>query len=96
MKRTEHAEERYEEKERPASEAAKDKTKSNEIYLDIETGYYVFVGERGGTHIFTSENLHHTSFRTTRQNRLEREDSGKWERISRNELPEKLKENGKD
>ena len=50
-----------------------------EIYLDIETGYYVFVGMRGRTHIFTIENLHHTSFRTTKYNRFERQISGKWE-----------------
>lgn len=91
MRRTEHGEERHEEKERPTGEAARDKAESNEIYSDVETNFFVFVGERGRTHIFTSENLHHTSFRTTKQNRIEREDSGKWERISRDELPEKLR-----
>jgi len=68
-----------------------DKAKTNEIYLDIKSGYYVFVGERGRTHIFTTGNLHHTSFRTTKRNRLERQMSGKWEIISREILPEKLK-----
>ena len=91
MKRTEHGAERRGEKERPTAEAAVDKAQSNEIYLDIETNYYVFIGERGRTHVFTSENLHHTSFRTTKQNRFERENSGKWERIVREDLPEKLK-----
>lgn len=90
MKRTEHGEERHEEKERPTNEAAKDKAESNEIYLDIETGYYVFVGSKGRTHVFTIEGLHHTSFRTTQRNRLEREESGKWERISRENLPDDL------
>lgn len=91
VERTEHGEKRHEEKERPTSEADEDKAESSEIYLDIETGYYIFVGGKGRTHIFTNENLHHTSFRTTKQNRLEREISGKWERISREDLPEKLK-----
>ncbi|HZH34794.1 MAG TPA: hypothetical protein VEX64_08140 [Pyrinomonadaceae bacterium] len=91
VKRTEHGEQRHEEKERPTSEADKDKAGSSEIYLDIETGYYVFVGGKGRTHVFTSENSHHTSFRTTQRNRIEREESGKWERIERGDLPDKLK-----
>jgi hypothetical protein len=91
VERTEHGEKRHEEKERPTSEADKDKAESSEIYLDIETGYYIFVGGKGRTHVFTSENLHHTSFRTTKQNRLERKNSGKWESVRREDLPEKLK-----
>lgn len=91
MKRTEHGEERHEEKERLTSEAVKDKAESSEIYSDVKTNYYVFVGERGRTHVFTESGLHHTSFRTTKQNRIEREESSKWERISREQLPEKLK-----
>jgi hypothetical protein len=91
MKRTSHGEERYEDESRPTSEAVKDKSESNEIYLDIETVYYVFVGLRGRTHIFTGENLHHTSFRTTKHNRLARQTSGKWENIKRENLPESLK-----
>ena len=89
--RTPHGEIRHEDESRPTSGALHDKAKTKEIYFDIESGYYVFVGERGRTHIFTIENLHHTSFRTTRRNRLERQMSGKWEIISREDLPEKLK-----
>jgi len=91
MKRTSHGEERHAEEARPTSEALKDKAESNEIYLDVETGYYVFVGWRGRTHIFTAENLHHTSFRTTKYNRLERQMSGKWEIVLREDLPDTLK-----
>ena len=57
----------------------------------IETDFYVFVGERGRTHIFTAESLHHTSFRTTQKNRLECQFDGKWERIKWEDLPEELK-----
>jgi len=89
--RTSHGEERHEDESRPTSEAFSDKAETNEIYLDIESGYYVFVGERGRTHIFTVENSHHTSFRTTKRNRLQRQTSGKWEIISREDLPENLK-----
>jgi len=85
--RTQHGEERHEDESRPTSEALQDKAETNEIYLDIETGYYVFVGMRGRTHIFTIENLHHTSFRTTQKNRLERQFGGKWERIEREDYP---------
>jgi hypothetical protein len=91
VERTEHGEERHEDESRPTSEALKDKSESSEIYLDVETGYYIFVGERGRTHIFTVENQHHTSFRTTQKNRFERQSNGKWERIERSNLPEKLK-----
>jgi len=56
MKRTSHGEERREDELRPTSEAFKDKSEANEIYFDIETDFYIFVGERGLTHIFTAEN----------------------------------------
>ena len=91
MQRTSHGSEKHTEASRPTSEAAIDKVESNEIYLDIETGYYVFVGAKGRTHVFTAENLHHTSFWTTKHNRLERQKTGKWERIVSADLPEKLK-----
>lgn len=89
--KTSHGEQRHEDESRPTSEALRDKAETNEIYFDIESGYYVFVGSRGRTHIFTVENLHHTSFRTTKHNRFERQKSGKWEIILREDLPEILK-----
>jgi hypothetical protein len=91
VERTSHGELRHEDKARPTGEALHDKAEAKEIYFDIESEYYIFVGEKGRTHIFTIENLHHTSFRTTKRNRLERQTSGKWEIISREDLPEKLK-----
>jgi hypothetical protein len=91
VKRTEHGEERHEEIERPTSEAKQDKAAASEIYFDIESEYYIFVGEKGRTHIFTAKGLHHTSFRTTKRNRLERQETGKWEIINRSELPDELK-----
>ena len=91
VKRTEHGEQRHEEIERPTSKAEQDKATASEIYFDIESEYYVFVGEKGRTHIFTPEGLHHTSFRTTKRNRLERQETGKWETVNRFELPEDLK-----
>jgi hypothetical protein len=89
--RTTHGEQRHEEGDRPTSEAAADKANSNEIYEDIESGHYVFIGARGRTHVFTADGQHHTSFRTTQANRQRRMSEGKWERISRDELPEELK-----
>ena len=91
VKRTEHGEERHEDIERPTSEAEQDKAAASEIYFDIESEYYVFVGEKGRTHIFTAKGEHHTSFRTTKRNRLERLETGKWERIEHADLSEDLK-----
>jgi hypothetical protein len=62
-----------------------------EVFKDNETGYYIFVGERGRTHVFTVDGLHHTSFRTTRANRETRCREGKWQRIMPDDLPEQLK-----
>ena len=47
VERTEHGEERHEDIERPTSEAEQDKAAASEIYFDIESEYYVFVGEKG-------------------------------------------------
>jgi hypothetical protein len=91
MERTKHGEERHKDENRPTSEANNDKETSNEIYFDIESEYYVFVGAKGRTHIFTADGEHHTSFRTTQSNRIERNLSGKWELIERIQLPETLK-----
>jgi hypothetical protein len=76
-KRTPHGDERHDDPDRPMSEAAADRSSATEIYLDLESDYYVFVGERGRTHVFTADGSHHTSFRTTRVNRLARERDGK-------------------
>ena len=89
-KRTLHGEERHADAGRPTSEALSDKATASEIYLDAETGYYVFIGARGRAHIFTIEGSHHTSFRATQHNRKRRVDEGKWERIERDKLPESL------
>ncbi len=91
MEKTPHGKKRHEDEERPTSEVFKDKTEATEIYFDVETDYYIFVGACGRMHIFTRENMHHTSFRTTQRNRVERQMSGKWERVERENLPEKLK-----
>jgi len=91
MERTEHGDERHEDIERPTGEAERDKATASEIYFDIESSLYVFVGDKGRTHIFTADNLHHTSFRTTKRNRIERQEKGKWERIEAADLPDNLK-----
>ncbi len=90
-RRTPHGEARHADAGRPTSEAASDKTTTREVYKDNESGYYVFVGPRGRTHVFTADGLHHTSFRTTRANRDKRRIQGKWQRIDRDKLPEELK-----
>jgi hypothetical protein len=91
VKRTSHGEERHADASRPTREVASDKAISDEIYQDNESGYYIFIGLRGRTHVFTSDGQHHTSFRTTRANRESRVSEGKWERIERDELPDELK-----
>jgi hypothetical protein len=91
VKRTPHGESRREGGERPTAEAVRDRAAAREIYRDVESGYYVFVGSRGRTHIFTADGEHHTSFRTTQANRSRRLDEGKWERIGRDKLPDKVK-----
>lgn len=91
VKRTSHGEDRHADAGRPTSEAAKDKATSNEIYQDMESGYCIFIGSRGRTHVFTADGQHQTSFRTTRANRENRVSDGKWERIERDELPNDLK-----
>ena len=90
-KRTPHGETRHADSGRPTSEAANDKATSQEIYFDIESSHYIFVGPRGRTHIFTATGLHETSFRTTIANRQRRLRDGKWERVARSELPDEVK-----
>lgn len=90
-KRTPHGEERHADENRPTEEAARDRAASREIYMDIESGHYIFVGPRGRTHVFTARGQHHTSFRTTRANRQRRVSGGKWMPISREELPGEVK-----
>ncbi len=91
VKRTWHGKSRHMDAGRPTSEAASDKAAASEIYLDLESGNYIFIGPRGRSHVFTSDGQHHTSFRTTRGNRQNRLSNGKWERIERDELPNGLK-----
>jgi hypothetical protein len=38
----------------------------------------IYVGINGRTHVFTPDGRHHTSFRTTRRNRQQRVQSGRW------------------
>ena len=80
-KRTPHGEERARKVSRPTEEAFRDKANPKEIYEDIKTGNFIFVGKNGRTHVFTSDGKHHTSFRTTSSNRRSRENSGRWRRI---------------
>ena len=91
VKRTPHGESRHEGGERPTAEAARDKAAAREIYRDVDSGFYIFVGPQGRTHVFTSEGEHHTSFRTALANRRRRLGEGRWERISHDELPDKVK-----
>ena len=91
MKRTSHGKQKDADAGRPTSEAESDRETASEIYLDVESAYYIFIGARGRTHVFTANGLHQTSFRTTQRNRLARQESGKWERIEREELPDMFK-----
>lgn len=91
VKRTSHGEGRHEGGERPTAEAARDKAAAHEIYKDVESGFYVFLGPRGRTHVLTRGGEHHTSFRTVAANRRRRLDEGRWERVGRDELPDEVK-----
>lgn len=90
-KRTPHGEERHADAARPTSEAARDKAAAIEIYRDVRSDNYIFVGVRGRTHVFTADGQHHTSFRTTQSNREHRVAEGGWERITRSDLPDEVK-----
>ncbi len=81
--RTEHGQERHEEDTRPTSEAFQDRNDPVEVYQDLDTGYYVYVGKSGRTHIFLADGRHHTSFRTTRKGRLKRVRQGRWRQLQR-------------
>jgi len=91
IKRSSHGEARHGDAGRPTSEAARDRAEASEIYRDVETGYYIFVGERGRTHVFQHDGMHHTSFRTTKANRNRRVSVGKWVPLNRGQLPLGLK-----
>lgn len=87
--RTGHGRDRHREESRP-SEAVRDRQTAREIYFDLETGLFIFVGPRGRTHVFTADGRHHTSFRTTQANRWLRVKRDKWKPISHSGLPEEL------
>ena len=88
--RTGHGRGRHENEGRPTSEATRDRRSAREIYFDLETGLFIFIGPRGRTHVFTVDGRHHTSFRTTQANRWLRVNHGKWKPIARSALPEEL------
>jgi hypothetical protein len=79
--RTEHGRLRHSQGDRPTGEAFRDRERPLEIYRDLETDNWVYIGPRGRTHIFTQDQKHHTSFRTTRHGRQQRVQSGRWIRI---------------
>ncbi len=79
--RTEHGQERHEQDDRPTSEAFQDRANPNEVYRDVDSGCTIYVGVHGRTHVFTPDGRHHTSFRTTRRNRQQRAQSGRWLRV---------------
>lgn len=91
VERTRHGEHRHAENDRPTSEAENDRSNTHEIYRDIESDYFIFIGPRGRTHVYTPGGQHHSSFRTKRGSRQNRSEEGKWERIERDELPESLR-----
>jgi hypothetical protein len=76
--RTEHGQERHQQDDRPTAEAFQDRDNPREVYQDVDSGYLIYVGPNGRTHVFTAEGRHHTSFRTTRRNRQQRVHSGRW------------------
>jgi hypothetical protein len=79
--RTEHGQERHQQDDRPTAEAFQDQAQPSEVYHDVDSGYVIYVGVNGRTHVFTPDGRHHTSFRTTRRNRQQRVQSGRWIRV---------------
>ena len=79
--RTEHGQERHQQDDRPTAEAFQDQAYPREVYHDVDSGYVIYVGLNGRTHVFTPDGRHHTSFRTTRRNRRQRVQSGRWIRV---------------
>ena len=79
--RTEHGQERHQQDNGPTAEAFQDRDNPREVYQDIASGYSIYVGTNGRTHVFTADGRHHTSFRTTRRNRQQRVLSGRWSRV---------------
>ena len=80
MKRTSHGKRRMQDPDRPSAYAQQDRGQPKEVYIDNEAGYFIYVGPNGRTHIFTPNGKYHTSFITTRRNRLSRISKGKWTR----------------
>ena len=70
--RTEHGQERHQQDDRPTTEALQERENPREVYQDVDSGYTIYVGTNGRTHVFTPDGRHHTSFRTTRRNRQQR------------------------
>jgi hypothetical protein len=79
--RTEHGRERHQQDDRPTAEAFQDQARPREVYHDVDSDYVIYVGAHGRTHVFTPDGRHHTSFRTTRRNRQQRVQSGRWIRV---------------
>ena len=79
--RTPHGLDRSQEEDRRTQQAFNDRDNPLEVYRDNETGNTVYVGKNKRTHIFTPEGMHHTTFNTTRANRISRVLRGKWTRI---------------
>ena len=79
--RTEHGQERHQQDDRPTAEAFQDRDNPREVYQDVDSGYVIYVGTNGRTHVFTADGRHHTSFRTTRRNRQQRVLSGRWSHV---------------
>ena len=80
MKQTSHGKHRMQDSDRPSAYARQDRLQPKETYIDNETGYSIYVGPNGRTHIFTTDDKYHTSFITTRRNRILRTSTGKWTR----------------
>jgi hypothetical protein len=51
------------------------------VWLSRLSGYVIYVGLNGRTHVFIPDGRHHTGFRTTRRNRQQRVQSGRWIRV---------------
>lgn len=89
--RTPHGEERQEDESRPTSEALRDKAATNEIYFDVESEYYVFIGEKVGRIFLLPKGCTIQVFEQLNTTDWNAKHRGKWEIVIREDLPEKLK-----
>ncbi len=81
-RRTQHAQERHRDRERPASTALRDALRANgeSIYRDVQAGTWIVIGPRSRVHVFNDSGHHVTSVVYPGETIRKRTTQGKWRR----------------